>query len=75
MIRESPGTSAPVVECTISLTLHTLNGLFVGVDTIEAAIAKGALLVRPVERVADATTFLRLVTLGASWYSPLADDR
>lgn len=72
---ESPGASVPPVDCTISLDLGTLNRLFVGLDTFEAALAGGKVSVRPETRTSDAATFLGLVTLGAPWYSPSADDR
>lgn len=73
--REAPGAAEPPVDCTIALSLETLNRLFNGRETFDVALAAGAVAVTPASRAADAATLLRLVTLGAPWYSPLADDR
>lgn len=73
--REAPGAAEPAVDYTIALPLETLNRLFNGRETFDAALAAGAVVVTPASRAADAAVFLRLVTLGAPWYSPLADDR
>lgn len=69
---------APVegaVDCTITLSLETLNGLFFGKQTADVALAAGAVAVQPASRARDAATFLRLVTVGAPWYNALADGR
>lgn len=80
VVTESPdaGTSdtgASPVDCTIVLTLAMLNRLFFGLDTVDSALASGALAVRPAKRTPDAVTFLRLITVGAPWYNALADAR
>lgn len=72
---EAPGTTTPAVDCTIRLSLATLNRLFVKLDSFETALTAGAVLVQPGDRVPDAARLLGMVTLGDSWYSPLADGR
>ena len=72
---EPPDATPAPVDCTIALTLATLNRLFLGLDTVESARAAGTLSVQPDARFADAATFLRLIPLGAPWYTPLADGR
>lgn len=70
---DAPALAA--VDCTITLPLQTLNDLFFGKQTVDAALATGAVAVHPAARAADAASFLRLVTAGAPWFSSLADNR
>jgi ribosomal protein S18 acetylase RimI-like enzyme len=71
----TPVTTEPPVDCRINMSLSIFAEMIFKRLTFESAIESGQVTVAPRSELHAAQQLVRLTTLHAPWYSPLADRR
>jgi len=71
----TPITTEPPVDCRINMSLSIFAEMIFQRLTFESAIESGQVTVTPHSELDAAQQLVRLITLPAPWYSPLADRR
>ena len=71
----TPITTEPPVDCRINMSLSIFAEMIFKRLTFESAIESGQVTVTPHSELYAAQQLVRLITLHAPWYSPLADRR
>jgi hypothetical protein len=71
----TPVTTEPPVDCRINMSLSIFAEMIFKRLTFESAIESGQVTVTPHSELYAAQQLVRLITLHAPWYSPLADRR
>jgi hypothetical protein len=71
----TPITTEPPADCRINMSLSIFAEMIFKRLTFESAIESGQVTVTPHSELYAAQQLVRLITLHAPWYSPLADRR
>jgi hypothetical protein len=71
----TPITTEPLVDCRINTSLSVFAEMIFKRLTFESAVESGQVTVTPHSELYAAQQLVRLITLRAPWYSPLADRR
>jgi ribosomal protein S18 acetylase RimI-like enzyme len=71
----APVTTEPPLDCRINMSLSVFAEIIFKRLTFESAIESGQVTVTPHSELYAAQQLVRLITLPAPWYSPLADRR